>query len=280
MTRHTRKWKEQELTKLKKLIESYPIIAIADITKFPSSLFIQIRKKLRQTGALVKVSKTILIKKALEEYEHTKALAQYATGNCALIFTKNNPFELYNFLKKNKGKVAAKEGAIAEEDIVIPAGDTGLPPGPALSDLKGAGLKVAVKGSTISVLEDKVVTKAGEKVSAAVAGTLSKLGMKPFKIGMKILAVIEQGKVLLANVLDIDSEKVFNEFVEAQRKALNLAINATIINNQTSKLLIQKAYLEAKNVAIEANILTKETTEAIIAKAKAQADAIKGLIKE
>ncbi|MEM4363980.1 MAG: 50S ribosomal protein L10, partial [Candidatus Diapherotrites archaeon] len=64
------------------------------------------------------------------------------------------------------------------------------------------------------------------------------------------------------------------------RKALNLAINATIINNQTSKLLIQKAYLEAKNVAIEANILTKETTEAIIAKAKAQADAIKGLIKE
>lgn len=280
MTSHTRKWKEQELTKLKKLVESYPVIAVADISKFPSSLFIQIRKKLRQTGSVVKVSKTIIIKKALQEYDHTKALADYAKGNCALIFTKSNPFELYNFLKKNKGKVAAKEGDIAEEDIVVTAGDTGLPPGPALSDLKGAGLKVAVKGSTISVLEDKVVTKAGEKVSSAVAGTLSKLGMKPFKIGMKVSAVIEQGKVILANVLDIDSEKVFANFVQAQRNAMNLAVNAVILNKETIKPLLQKAYFEAKNVASEASFITKETAQTIIVKAKAQADAIKGLIRE
>ncbi len=280
MNRHTRKWNEQEIAKMKKLIESYPIVAIADISKFPSSLFVQIRKKLKQNGSIVKVSKTILIKKALQEYEHTKALSEYAKGNCALIFTKTNPFELYNFVKKNKGKSAAKEGQIAEEDIVITAGDTGLPPGPALSDLKGAGLKVAVKGSTIAVLEDKVVTKACEKVSAAVAGTLSKLGIKPFKIGLKILAVVEHGKVLLANVLDIDSEKVFNEFVQAQRNAINLAINASIINKQTAEVLIQTAYRKAKNVALEANIMTKETAEEIIAKAKAQAEALKALVKE
>ena len=89
-----------------------------------------------------------------------KDIAEKASKSVAVIFTEMTPFRLYAFLKKNKGKAAAKEGQLAPNDIIVPAGDTGLPPGPALSDLKGAGLQVKIQGPTIEITEDKVVAKA------------------------------------------------------------------------------------------------------------------------
>jgi large subunit ribosomal protein L10 len=189
-----------------------------------------------------------------------------------------NPFELYSFIKKNKGDAPAKEGMIAPNDIIVPAGDTGLPPGPALSDLKGAGLKVKVEGPSIQVTEDKVVTKAGDVVNAAVAGTLSKLDIKPIKIGMKLTAALENGQIFLPEVLDIDTEQVFNNFVNAHRNSFLLTLEIGYFTTINMPLLITKAAGESKAVALEANILTKETVGNVLAKASAQAGVLKAKV--
>ena len=279
MTSHTLPWKEKQLAEIKELASKYSVIAVADISMYPAALFQKVRKKLHGK-AVVKVSKTRIIKKALSGDSRINVLTDFAKENCALIFTEMNPFELFSFLKKNKGKVFAKEGSIAESDIVIPAGDTGLPPGPALSDLKAAGLKVAVKGPTISIVNDKVVTKAGEPVNGAVAGTLSKLNIKPFKVGLKIVTVLEGTQLFNADVLDIDIDEVFSNFVSAHKKAFNLAMNAVIFTTETTELLVAKAFNNAKTVAIEANILNSVTVGNLLSKANAQANALKPLIKE
>lgn len=279
MTSHTKPWKEKQLEEIKDLLKKYSVIAVADIRMFPSALFQQVRKKLHGQ-AVVKVSKTRIIRKALQEVSSSSALVDYANKECAIIFTDMNPFELFGFLKKNKGKVSAKVGAIAEEDITVPAGDTGLPPGPALSDLKGAGLKVAVQGPTISIMEDKVVTKAGEPVSEVVAGTLSKLNIKPFKVGLKLVAVLEGAQVFQADVLDIDTEQVFANFVSAHNNAFNLAFNASIFTTETTELLVSTAFSNAKAVALESNFLTSATVGSLLAKANVQASALKGMVKE
>ena len=258
MTSHTRKWKEDQLEQLKKLVAKHKVIAVADIRLFPSALFSQMRKKLHGK-AVIKVSKTKVIRKALESHAHAKELTSFAQANCAVIFTDMNPFELYGFLKKNKGKVAAKVGGIAEEDIIIPAGDTGLPPGPALSDLKGAGLKVAVQGATIAIMDDKVVTKKGEAVTAPVAGTLAKLNILPFKVGMKLSAATENGHLFKGEVLDIDTDKVFLNFVGAHKNSFNLAFNARITNKATIELLVLKAFGDTNAVAMEGKIMNKAT---------------------
>ncbi len=276
---HTRKWNERQLVTLKKLIDSYSVIAIADISKFPSALFQKIRKRFHGKG-VVKVSKSRVIKKALAENPKTAKLAEQAKENIAVIFTDLNPFELFGFVKKNKGKVAAKTGAIAEDDLVIPAGDTGLPPGPALSDLKGAGLKVAVQGASITVLEDKVVTKKGEPVSAAVAGTLAKLNIRPFKVGMRIVSALENGEVFTAQILDIDTDKVLLQFTDAHRNSFNLAVNAEVFNNSTRELLVQRAFRNTRAVALEGNVITPFTAGEILAKVQAQAGAIRAQVKE
>ena len=70
------------------------------------------------------------------------------------------------------------------------------------------------------------------------------------------------------------------KFMDAHRKAFNLAFNATIVNDETAELLVAKAFNDSKAVAIEANILTSATVGDILAKAQRVAKAIKGQVKE
>lgn len=280
MTSHTLKWKEKQLQELKLLADKHPVIAVASLSMFPANLFQEIRKKLHDK-ADIRVSKTRVIKKAFEQTKlKDSPLLDKIEGSIGIIFTDMNPFELYGFLKKNKGDAPAKTGTIAPNDIVVTAGDTGLPPGPALSDLKAAGLNVKVAGPTIEVTEDKVVTKKGEPVSEAVAGTLAKLDIKPIKIGMNLSAVLEKGELFLPEVLDIDTEEVYSNFQRAYQNSFNLAFNISYITEDTLPLLISKAFRESKGLALEAEIFTKDTIEELLGKAHRQGSSLKSSLPE
>lgn len=280
MTRHTNEWKKKEAAELKQLIDSHPVIAVADITGFPANLFQDIRKLLHDK-AVIKVSKTRVILNALKESKLKESkLLEEVKGSVAVIFTQMNPFELYALIKKNKGRTPAKPGAIAPDDIIVPAGDTGLPPGPALSDLKGAGLKVRIQGSSIFISEDKTVCRKGEEISKVVSGTLQKLNIKPIKVGLNVIAVYEKGEIFRAEVLDIDSDKVFSDFQEAYRNSLNLALNIYYTNEDTIKLFLSKAYRDSLSVALNAEIFNEETISKLLAKANLQAASLKSKAKE
>lgn len=280
MTRHTKKWKEQQLHQLSKLAEQYPVIAIASLRNLPAPLSQLLRKQL-QGKAVIKVCKARVVKKALQQSKaDSSGLLQHANESIAIIFSNLNAFELFAFLKKNKVSMPAKAGMAAPADIIVPAGDTGLPPGPALSDLKQAGLKTAVKGPTISIAEDSVIAKKGATISRAVASALGKLDIKPIKVGLNIVACLEKGEVFTASVLDIDSEKVFEQFAGGHRNAFNLAMEICYCTNETIKLLLSKAFSNAKAVALEANIVTDATAAEILRKAALQAAALQEIVGE
>lgn len=280
MITHTRKWKEAQLKELKELADKYPIIAIASLENFPGALAKDLRKKL-QGKAVIKVSKTRLVAQALKDSKaDLDGLKPFLTGNIAVIFSEINPFELYSFLKRNSVSMPAKAGLIAPDDILVPAGDTGLPPGPALSDLKAAGLKTIMQGPTISIAEDKIVSKKGEVISVGVAGALSKLGIKPVKVKLSVIACIEKGQVFLGEILDIDVDVVRQNFTDASRNALNLAVEVAYFTKETAELLVLKGYRNAKGLALEANIMNSATVSEILGKASAQANVLKGKIPE
>jgi large subunit ribosomal protein L10 len=250
MTSHDRKWKEAKLAEIKKLSEEYPVIAVATLNELPANIMSLVRKRLGD-DAVVVVAKTRVVKKAFEESSvDTSKIDDLVKESVAVIFSKKNPFELFSFIKKNKGAATAKEGDVADDDIVVQAGDTGLPPGPALSGLKAAGLKVAVQGPTISVTADKVVTKKGEEVNAAVADVLSKLNMKPMKIGMSVLGVLDksENEFYSADVLDVDEEELFNNFITAYQHALNLSVETEFYTDQNVELIVVKAERSAKAI--------------------------------
>jgi len=279
MTKHTKPWKEAQAKELKLLAEKYHVVAVAPLKNFPGVLAKDLRKKL-QGKAVVKVSKTRVVALALKGTKSGLGLDPHLKGSVAVIFSELNPFELFSLLKKNSVSMPAKEGMVAPDNIVVPAGDTGLPPGPALSDLKAAGLKTVMQGPTISIAEDKVVSKKGELITAGVSGALSKLGIKPIKVSLRASACVEKGQVFLADVLDIDIGKVRRQFAECARNAFNIAVEIAYVTKETAPALVGKAFRAAKAVAIEANFLTPETTAEILAKASRQASALKAKIPD
>ncbi len=280
MTSHTIAWKEKEVKELRELLDKYPVIGIASLKGFSANLFASVRKLLSDK-AVVKVSKTRIFLKALNESKlKDSGLKDYSSDSIAVIFTELNAFELFSLLKKNKGDAPAKAGMISPIDLIVPAGDTGLPPGPALSDLKAAGLKVKMTGGTIEVTDDTVVCHKDHVVSEPVASVLSKLNIRPIKIGLNLKAVYENKEILLPEVLDIDEEQVFSDFASASQNAFNLALNIAYTTKETIPLLLTKAIYDSMNLAFNAEILNSKTIEAFIAKANIQATVIKSKVKD
>ncbi|MEK6970114.1 MAG: 50S ribosomal protein L10 [archaeon] len=279
MTSHTKKWKHSEVARLEQLAKEYPVIGVADLSGFPANLHGALKVKLSGKAVLT-VSKRKIIQRALTNAGVDASIAQGLTGSTAVLFSRINPFELYALVKQSSGRVSAKVGQIAPEDLIIPAGDTGLPPGPALSDLKGAGLNVRVQGATIAVMEDKVVTKKGDPVTAPVANVLGKFGIKPIKLRLNVTQVMEGKELFAASVLDIDEDAIFDQFVQAERESFNLSVNAVIFNEKSTPVIITKAFREAKQVALDGNVLTESTVGEILAKAQRTADELKSHVKE
>jgi len=108
----------------------------------------------------------------------------------------------------------------------------------------------------------------------------SMIGIKPVKVGLNVTAALEKGQVFLASVLDIDVDKVRENFAGAARTAFNLAMEVAYVTKDTASALITKGYKNAKAVALEANILNSATVGDVLAKASAEASALKAKIPD
>jgi len=274
-------WKKEIFTDLVQLLEKYSVIAVADLEKVRSSQIQEIRKKLRGKADLIVAKNTILQKASVSiasKKENVDKFAEGLTGSKVLIFTQMDPFELIMFLNRNKVRVPAKGGDIATSDIVVPAGNTGLQPGPVISEFNEAKVQTRIEAGSIFVARDTVVASKGEAISTKTASLLSKLGMKPMEAGLSLSSAYDNGLVLRANDLTFDLDQMKSDFASAARLAFNIAVEANIMLPQTAPAIISKAYRRAVAVSVEAAFFTKETAELIIQKAYRNMSALSSAI--
>ena len=277
LTRQVAVWKKEIYSDLQSLLRKYSVVAVADLQKVRSSQIQEIRKKLRGKAELI-VAKNTILQKASENLASEKSnvdkFANSLSGSKVLIFTQMNPFELIVFLNKNKVRVPAKGGDIATGEIMIPAGNTGLQPGPVISEFNEAKVQTRIEGGSIFVAKDTVVASKGDVISTKTASLLSKLGMKPMEAGLGLSYAYDNGLVLGPNDLAFDLEQMRSQFSTAARLAFGLALEANIMTRETAPAILGKAYRQALAVAVEAGFFTKETTPRIIQKAYANMNAL------
>jgi len=266
----TPQWKIDEIANVKDLIKSYSVFGVVSFADISASQLQTMRRNLRDTSVL-KVLRNTLNERALKECDGNVAdMVEYIQAQTALIFTNDDPFKLYKKLEQTKTPAPIKAGAIAPFDIKVTKGPTGFPPGPLLSEFQGAGIPTAVEAGKIAIKEDKVVCKAGEKVSAKLAVALNKLEIYPLEVGLILRAVYESGTIYLPDVLHVDEAQVFNNFIKAAQEAVNLSVNAAYPTKDTIEILIQMAHTQAVNLGVEAEIEDSEIMDKLIAKANAQ----------
>lgn len=272
LTRQVAVWKREIFSDLQNLLRKYSVVAVADLQKVRSSQIQEIRKKLRGKAELV-VAKNTILQKASENLASEKSnvdkFANSLVGSKVLIFTQMNPFELILFLNKNKVRVPARGGDIATGEIMIPAGNTGLQPGPVISEFNEAKVQTRIEGGSIFVAKDTVVASKGDVISTKTASLLSKLGMKPMEAGLGLSYAYDNGLLLGPNDLAFDLDQMRSQFSTAARLAFGLALEASIMTHETAPAILGKAYRQALAVGVEARFLTKETTPRIIQEAYA-----------
>ncbi len=249
-------------------IKNAKVIGIVDVNKLPSSQYQELRKKLNDKAKIRVVKKRVLLK-VLDKLNMPEKLKEYVKKSVivGLLTTEENPFRLYKIAERSKSMTFAKAGDIAPQDIVVPAGDTGLPPGPIISEFKAAGIKARIQGNSIVVQEDSLIAKEGEILDEQKANILMKLNIKPIPIGLNIVAMYEDGVVYDSSLLSIDEEQYFNDIVTASRQALNLAYNIDYYTSEVVELKIIDAQQKALNLAYNADIYEKDVIEMIITKA-------------
>jgi large subunit ribosomal protein L10 len=281
LTQQVAVWKREIFDDLTELLKKYSVVAVADLQKVRSSQIQEIRKKLRGKAELMVAKNTILRKaaeKAASGKENVDQFAQSLTGSKVLIFTQMNPFELIIFLNKNKVRVPAKGGDVATGDIMVPAGNTGLQPGPVISEFNEAKVQTRIEGGSIFVAKDTVVVRTGDVIPVKIASLLSKLGMKPMEAGLSLSYAYDNGLLLGPNDLAFDLDKMKVDISSAARLAFGVAVEANIMLPQTAPMIISKAYRQAIAVSVEAEFFTKETTNLIIQKAYANMTALSSAI--
>lgn len=239
--------KIKQVEELKKLFGKYSVVCLLDMFKLPSKQLQEIKKELREKAEIKMVKKAVLLH-AMEGLDKSVSdLEKHIPSQPAIIFTKLEPFRFYSTIDKLKSPTFAKEGDIAEEDVEVKAGPTSLLPGPAISELTRAGIPAGVEEGKIAVKKDVVVAKKGEKISKFLADALKKLKIQPVKIGLNIVAINENGKIYLKEVLDLI--KTYPEKLkEASSHALNLSINISYPTKENINFLLTKGFNAAKSL--------------------------------
>jgi large subunit ribosomal protein L10 len=241
--KHTKSWRISQQGEITELISKYNVIGIGNLDGFPAALLQKLKKKLED--ATFKVTSKSVLKRALGDLKH-KDILEKLPNQAILILTNKNAFDLYSAIKKSKAKSKAKIGMLSPIDIVVPEGDTGLPPGPALSDLKKVGIKAQVKGATIYVPKDTTIAKAGDVITSDIVSILSKLDIKPVELILDVPLVKEDGLIYLKEVLDIDSEQIYSDIVSAVRAGINVSVEIAYPAKETIEIIITTAQLKAK----------------------------------
>ena len=268
-------WKIEEVRNLRELLLKHNVVAIADMTGIGSKQLFFIRKSLRGK-AILRVSKNTLLKIAIKQVANQKPgienLIDYLHGQNIFIFTDMNPFELSIFLDKNKASRPARPGDIAQEDIVVPAGSTGLPPGPIMSKFSKLRIPVRIEEGVITIVKDTVVARKGDVISEDLADVLSRLGIEPIKVGLKLKAAYVDGKVLTEKDLKLDIKMYENLLKEAVTNAYKLSITQALPVKETITFTVMMAYSKALALAYQTIIPLPEPLKYAIIRAVNEAN--------
>ena len=269
-------WKKDLIKSMAENIKGANTVAILNMKDLPSRQLQVIKEKI-DPKVSIHMSRKTLMSRALESSGRDKAadLIQHFKGMPAIITSELDAFSLWALLKANMSPSAAKGGQEAPFDIIVPAGMTNFAPGPILGELGDVGIKAGINAGKIEIKADSEVAKEGDIISAQLAALLERLDIKPMKIGLNLVAALEDGTIFMRSELDVDSDEVIAQIKSLHINALKLAVGTGLINRDTAEIMLRNAEMDAMKLAYAQGILADKVKDLVLSKADAEASALK-----
>ena len=269
------KKKTQMYQTLQELPKKYKVMALVRMEKVRASQLLPLRKKLQGKVEIVSV-KDKVAQRAIEKLDlgGIEKMKEMLTGQCLFMFTDMSPFELNIFLSKNKILLPARGGDIASMDVIVQPKNTGIAPGPMLTEFKDNKIPTKIDQGTIWILKETTPVKKGDVISTKLAALLGKLDVKPIEAGIVLNAALSESVLFSEEQLVVDVEKIKMQLVQANQQAVSLSIEASYITEDNIIQILAKASQAANNLSVEAGYVTEENKEQILQKAESQAQGI------
>jgi len=266
---------------LQEMPKKYKVLALVRMEKVRASQLLPLRKKLQDEVEIFSI-KDKIAKIALKTLDipGLEKFAENLKGQCLFMFTNMSPFKLNVLLGKNKVMLFARGGDTASMDVVIPPKNTGIAPGPMLTDFKENNIPTKIDQGTIWIMKETIPVKKGEPISEKLAGLLTKLDIKAIEAGIVLNSALEDGLVYEQEEMIIDLEKFRNDLAQAYQQAISLSIEAAYITADNIEQILAKAAQSARSVSTEAGYLTDETKEQVLQKAHGQAQGVASKAKD
>lgn len=208
--------KNEYFEKVRRLFREYKKVLIANVDNVTSTQMHQVRGSLRNK-AVILMGKNTMVKKALREViaedQKLDAIVPYICGNIGLVFTNGDLKEVRDIMTSNRVSSAAKVGLVAQQDIFVPAGNTGIDPNKT-SFFQALGISTKVVKGAIEIMSDVLIVKAKRKVGPSEAALLNMLNLSPFTFGLTVTDIYDNGSIYSPKMLDITDETL-SKFMKA-----------------------------------------------------------------
>jgi len=201
--------------KLQKLLDEYKQILICGADNVGSTHMQNIRKALRGRAILL-MGKNTMIRKVIREQiaknPELESLLPIVKGNVGFVFVKEGDLNVVRTeIVKNRVGAPAKPGAFAPNDVIVPAGPTGMEP-TQTSFLQALNIASKINKGQVEIINDVHLIKAGDRVGNSEATLLGKLNIKPFSYGLVLLNVYDHGNLYDPSILDLTDSDILSKF--------------------------------------------------------------------
>jgi len=273
--------KAQMYQLMQELPKKYSVMALVRMEKVRASQLLPLRKKLLGEVEIVSI-KDKIAKKAFEKLDVPGAekMKEMLTGQCVFMFTNMSPFKLNVLLGKNKVFLAARGGNIASIDVVVPPKNTGIAPGPMLTEFKDNKIPTKIDQGTIWILKETTPVKKGEVISTKLAALLGKLDIKPIEARIVLNSALSESILFSEEELIVDVDAFRDKIAQANQNALALSTEIAYVTEDNIAQILAKASQAGISLSVEAAYVTDETKEQILQKAHSQAKGVASKAKD
>ncbi|MEM3648993.1 MAG: 50S ribosomal protein L10 [Thermoproteota archaeon] len=266
-----------------RLLESRKTVMLVNTYRVKSLTINEARRRLRGK-AVFKHVKTTLLQKAAEKAgsQVLKAfLKKHASkGSVMLIVSNEDPYELQQELRKHSIRLPLNAGDTVDREIIVQAGNTGLPAGPVISSLNEVGLPTRIETGSIWITRDTVVAKPGDVVTPQLASVLSKLNIRPVEAFIKSYAAIHSGIFYSENVLSTTLEDVTREFSKGVENALKISVATFFPTPENLGIMLREAFSRAVTLSIKTQYYDENTVKILLQSARATASRLEAMLEK
>jgi large subunit ribosomal protein LP0 len=194
--------------------QNYSKMFLVDVDNVGSNQLHQIRIALRGK-AVIYCGKNTQMRRVIREMEKTNPMLERVRNvlklNLAIVFTNDNLSEIRDIIVNNKVAAPARAGQLAQCNVIVPAGNTGMEP-TMTSFLQALNIPSKITKGSIEILSPVDLILQGERVEASQAALLEKLDIRPFSYGLVVRHVYDDGAMYDPAVLDITEEVILASF--------------------------------------------------------------------